>query len=179
MTERLDGEALWRAWRRIIKTMTVPGLVFEMFFSRAAWSQWGADYVSGLRRNASSRKVFAELAALTPADARRLLAIAAINHRRLEAVSRWVAIALVTVPASLALTIAQLRPEWLKGLSLEPRQWIFVGSTALVVLYYLLAAWRARQIVTVIELGFVDRGIPLNGGEIGDDGEPLTPPIGA
>src|SRR5687768_799609 len=97
---------IWQAWRDLVRTMSVRSLIFEVFFARSVWSQWGVDYVSGLRLNRSSRKVCELVAALSPADARRLHAIAVINHRRLEAISRWTAVAAVTAPASIILMVA-------------------------------------------------------------------------
>lgn len=156
MAERLDIEGLWAVWRQMVRAMSVRGLVWDSFFGRSAWSQWGVDYVSGLRRNRSSRKVADIVRALDPFDQRRLHAIAAINHRRLESVARWSGVAFVTVPASTALVLNQLAPQVLARLDWDPLDVFFVGVGLAWIGWIMMAAWRARQMVVVAELTMIE-----------------------
>lgn len=177
---RLDSDGIWKAWRQVVRTMSVRSLLVEFVFSRSVYSQWGADYVSGLRLNRSTRKVMDLVGALAPADARRLHALALINHRRLEAVSRWSAVGAVTVPASGLLMLAQLAPERLARVEWDMRDAVLIGMSLAGLGWVLMAAWRARQIVTVIELAFVERDLPLQpGGEGEGEESPLNAPLGA
>lgn len=156
MVERLDSEGLWRVWRQMVRAMTVRGLVWDSVFGRSAWSQWGVDYVSGLRRNRSSQKVADIVRALNPADQRRLHAIAAINHRRLESVARWSGVAFLTVPASTALVLNQLAPEVLDRFDWDPGDVFFASVGVAWIGWIMMAAWRARQMVVVTELTMIE-----------------------
>lgn len=134
-----------------------------VIFAPSALTMVGVDYVSGLRRNGSTRKVFALLEGVDPRDLRRIHLIAQVNRQRQEAVARWTAIGMVTLPVSAALALAQLAPGVLETLR---TRWLHLsaatlGTVAAIVLVYLLSAWRARQIVSVIELAFVERDVPL------------------
>lgn len=173
----LDADGIWAVWRRVALALSARGLLWDTFFSRSVWTQWGVDHVSGLRANRSSRRVFEILAPLSAGDLRRLHLIAAINHRRLEAISRWVAIGFVTVPASTALALSELAPGFLARLRFDARDWVLIGLTGLVVIYYLMTAWRARQVVTVVEFAFIERGASLVAGEDAFE-DPLQPPLG-
>lgn len=178
--DKLDADGIWQAWRQVVRIMSVRSLLVEFVFSRSVYNQWGADYVSGLRRNRSTRKVMDFVRTLAPSDARRLHAIALINHRRLEAISRWTAVGAVTVPASGLLMMAQLAPERLAQVEWDLRDAILIGASLAGLGWVLTAAWRARQIVTVIELAFVERDLPLQAGGDGEAEEsPISQPLGA
>ncbi|HEY8573321.1 hypothetical protein [Phenylobacterium sp.] len=173
------ADDIWQAWRELVRTMSVRSLLLEFFFSRSVWSQWGVDYVSGLRLNRSSRRVFGLVGRLAPVDARRLHAIALINHRRLEAISRWTAVAAVTAPASAILMIAQVSPALLKRVHMDAKDWVLLAISGFGLLWVLMAAWRARQMVTVVELAFVEHGLSLQGGEAAEEEAPISAPMGA
>ena len=107
-------------------------------------------------------------------------ALALLNHRRHEAISRWFAIAFVTLPASAALTLSELSPQTLKVIAEAegPVRWyLMLGYGAAVVALYLMFAWRARQLLTLVELWLIQCGLELR-----DEGAPeeltLEGPIG-
>jgi hypothetical protein len=137
--------------------------------------------ISGLLANGTTKKVFAILEPLGAPDMKRLHAVAHLNHRRLEAISRWMAIAFLTVPASAALTLSELSPATLKaiaGAEGVTRWYLNLAYAAAVVGLYLLWAWRARQLLMVVELYLIQRGVGI--GEASDAADsPLEPPIGA
>ncbi|HEX8232664.1 MAG TPA: hypothetical protein VF559_04875 [Caulobacteraceae bacterium] len=167
---RLTSDQIWLLWRRVTRALPLWTMPWESLFAPSARTMLGVDYVSGLRRNGSTRKVFALLEGVGPRDLRRLHLIAQVNRARQEAVARWTAIGLVTLPVSGALALAQLAPGLLREIRAE---WLDLSATTLafvgaMVVVYLLAAWRARQIVSVIELAFVERDVALEGEAAGE-----------
>lgn len=172
MAERWSEAEVWARWRTLVAALPLLGLMAEAAFSRASWSQWAADHVSGLARAASTRRV-AELTHDAPArEMRRLYTIARLNHLRLESSSRWVAVAFITIPASVALTLSELSPGWVERVNARVDEGM-IGSLVIicvVVIYYLLCAWRARRITTALELAFIARDLPVS--LDGEGGEP-------
>lgn len=180
MGELADTDALWPTWRRLTKALPVAKMPLEFFFSPSMWSLFGVDFLTGLTKNRSTRAVFDVLRPLPPRDLRRVHALALLNHRRHEVVSRWFAIAFVTLPASAALTLAELSPDTLKAVAAAEglaRWYLMLLYAGGVVALYLLFAWRARQLLTVIELWLIQQGVLLNDDNPSDD-SPLEAPIG-
>jgi hypothetical protein len=174
-------DALWPTWRRLIKAMPVIRMPLEWLFSPSMWALFGADFLSGLLKNRTTRDVFAILRPLAPRDLRRLHGLALLNHRRHEAVSRWFAIAFVTLPASAALTLSELSPNVLRSIASAegPARWyLMLAYAGLVVALYLMFAWRARQLLTLIEMWLIQQGVDVRA-DGPEDGEPLEGPIGA
>ena len=172
-------EPIWAVWRQVTRAMPMRGMLKESFVAPSTWRMFGVDYISGLRLNASSQKLVDVLAPLSPLDLHRVHALAQINHKRHEAISRWYAIGFLTVPVSAALAMAQIAPEALEALRSQREA---AGWTTLIVYFlavvgfYLLAAWRARQVVMVIELAMVERGV-LAASALEPDSE-LEAPLG-
>jgi hypothetical protein len=170
----LPAEALWALWRRIVRVLPLAMMPIDSMFAPSAWTLAGVDYVSGLRRNRSTACIIALLAPLSPADLRRIHLLAQLNHRRHEVVSRWMAIGFVTLPLSGALALSELAPDLLRRIQTE---WLDLSLTSLlavggVVAFYLAAAWRARQVASVIELAIIERGALLDAGAGEADAEP-------
>lgn len=145
-------------------------------FSRSAWSLLGVDYISGLRDSGSAKEIFGVLGRFAPTDMRRLHALAQLNQRRQDAISRWTAIAFVTLPLSLGLALAQLRPVLFERIVDE---WDLatlntLGIVGIIVAYILACAWRARQIAAVVELGLVEHAVAFDPGA--DDVDPPYSP---
>jgi hypothetical protein len=179
-----DGETgedqLWSTWKRLVKALPVHRMPIEWLISPSMWRLFGADFLTGLLHNRTTRTVFAILAPVAPRDLRRLHALALVNHRRHEAVSRWFAIAFVTLPASAALTLSELSPQTLRAIADAegPARWYFMlAYGAVVVALYLMFAWRARQLLTLIELWLIQRGVELRDEGTSDE-SPLEAPIG-
>ncbi|MDZ4371603.1 MAG: hypothetical protein U1C74_09315 [Phenylobacterium sp.] len=161
-------------------TLPVRAMPIEWFFSPSMWSLFGADFLSGLRRNRSSKKVFDVLRPLSASELRRLHGLALLNHRRHEAVSRGFAIAFLTLPASAALTLSELSPATLQRIaSVEgPGRWyLMLGYAAAVVALYMMFAWRARQLLTLIEMWLIQTGLDVRDGAMEEDA-PISPPMG-
>lgn len=170
----LSADELWALWRRIVGVLPLITMPLDSMFAPSAMSLAGVDYVSGLRRNRSTRRIFDLLAPLSVADLRRIHTLAQLNHRRQEMVSRWTAIGFVTLPVSGAVALSELAPEVLERIKSEWLNLSLSGLVAIaaVVVIYLAAAWRARQVATVIELAFIERGVPLDPGAGEADAEP-------
>lgn len=145
---------------------------YDAMFSRAAWSLMGVDYISGLRHSRSARAIFAVMAPFAPSDMRRIHALAQLNQRRQDSISRWTAIAFVTLPLSLGLALDQLRPtlfqQFIEDWDLTTLNTL--GVIGLVVGYILACAWRARQIASIVELGLIEHAVSFEPG--GEDAEP-------
>jgi hypothetical protein len=177
----MSADEIWALWRGLLRRLPMWRMPWEWLFSPSIWTMTGLDLVSGLLRNGSTKAIFALLAPLPPAELRRIHALAALNHRRHEAVSRWMALAFVTVPTSAALALSQIAPETLRAVTASRglTSWYFVlGYIGAGVTFYLLAAWRARQLLTIIELALIRRGVPAPGEEAAAE-DPLQAPLGA
>jgi hypothetical protein len=174
-------DILWPTWKRLVKALPVVRMPLEWFTSPSMWKLFGADFLTGLLENRTTKAAFAVLEPLSPRDLRRIHALALVNHRRHEAVSRWFAIGFVTVPVSAALMLSELSPDTLKVVAEAegPVRWyLMLGYGAVVVALYLMFAWRARQLLTLIELWLIQRGVDLRDDGVSDD-SPLEAPIGA
>ena len=124
----IPADALWALWRRIVAVLPLYMMPIDSMFAPSAWTLAGVDYVSGLRRNRSTGRILALLAPLSPTDLRRIHLLAQLNHRRHEVVSRWIAIAFVTLPVSGALALSQLAPDLLRRIQTE---WLDLSMTSL------------------------------------------------
>lgn len=180
MGDAAATDEIWAVWRRIVRILPVARMPYEWFFSPSIWTMWGLDVVTGLLKNRSTKRILAELASLDVERLRRIYALAHLNHRRHEAISRWTAIGFVTLPASAALTLSQLSPHTLEMIA-DTRglmSWyVILAEVAVVVTFYLLSAWRARQLLTIVELAFITRGVRLNADEGAE--EPASDGLGA
>jgi hypothetical protein len=167
-----DGDVLWPTWRRLVKALPVARMPLEWMVSPSMWRLFGADFLSGLLKNRATREVFAILEPLSPADLRRIHALATLNHRRHEAVSRWFAIGFITLPVSTALMLSELSPQMLKSVAEAegPARWYFMlGYGAVVVALYLMFAWRARQLLTLVEMWLIQRGVDPRDSDAGEE----------
>lgn len=177
--ETAKRDDLWAVWRRLVKALPVAGMPLEWIFSPSIWSLFGVDFLSGLLKNRTTRKAFAVLEPLSQRDLRRVHALALLNQRRHDVISRWTAIALLTVPASAALTLSELSPQTLRAVAaLEgaARWYLMLGYAAGVVAMYLLFAWRARQLVVLVEMWLIHRGVDLREPAEPEAVEPIVSP---
>lgn len=177
----MDEEELWACWKRLVRLLPVWRMPFEWFTSPSVWTLFGVDFLSGLRRNRSSRKIFEVLGQLPPAELRRIHALADLNHRRQDVVSRWFAVGSVTLPASAALTLSELSPQTLRAVADWDgfaRWYLMLAYVGAAVGYYLMCAWRARQLLTLVEMHCIDRGA-WTSGDGGAGEEPFQEPMGA
>lgn len=162
VSETPEPPGAWSVWRDLVRAASLAGLVRDTLTSRGAWSQWGADYVSGLRRNPRTIRVLRILEPLPDADLRRVRAISRLNHGRISASARWMAIAFVTLPASAAVTVSELEPKLMERFlasRVDTDSLVGLGVLGVTVLYQIVCAWRARQIATFVDMAMIDRGL--------------------
>jgi hypothetical protein len=170
----------WALWRQVVRTLGFRHLLTDSLATRQAWSQWAWDYVTGLRGRPATQRLIALLAPVEDRTLKQVLAIGRLNHRRLAASARWMSIAFVTVPASAALTLSELAPGWLKGLKDDFDRTDTVALTAIIaiVLYQIVCAWQARQVLNLLEIAAVERGLFPNEEDEPEEGA-IEPPIGS
>lgn len=121
----------------------------------------GVDFLHGLRRNRSTEQSAALLASASDADLEGVAAYAALNLRRQELMLRAVLVGYISVPVTLLATGAQIAPARVEALIREnPATSIqLFAACTLGALYYVCTWWRARQIVSVLDLIRIDRGL--------------------
>lgn len=155
---------VWPLWRELKKPFAVWSAAGDALSSPGSWGYVGNDFVSGLRRNASTERSFALLDA-APDLYEAARALAALNVRRHEQMFQFVVLLYVSIPVTIVLGLAEVMPE---GLVAEfTRQAvpiaIFVGGCTFGVIAYLTGVWRARQLVSVLDLWKLERSAPDGG----------------
>ncbi|MFC0632693.1 hypothetical protein [Brevundimonas balnearis] len=153
--------AYWPVWRRLTRMFATWSFVATGLATPGAWTTFGNDLVSGLRANASTRKAFAATAGLSDEDVERLYAVALLNQRRHDWVMRILVIFYVTIPVTIVALLSEILGDGLLQLVRENPGPVanLVIILAVGVAIYLMAQWRARQIVCVIELIRISRGL--------------------
>ncbi|MBC6980812.1 hypothetical protein [Caulobacter sp. 17J80-11] len=138
---------------------STASLVPSALVTPGSWGYAGIDFVSGLRRNASTHKTFALLEDVSDADFEALTALAALNARRQDQMFRVVALGYVTIPITLVATWAEIAPEGVAELLRQNTQlaWWTVFIFTFGVLGYFASWWRSRQIVSVLDLVRIER----------------------
>ena len=101
---------------------------------------------------------------MSPTEFEALVALAAVNARRQDLISRTVILLYITVPLSLLATGAEIAPDSVERLireNLRDAMILFTGAT-LGVLVYISSWWRSRQMTAVLDLVRIERGMPPN-----------------
>ena len=163
----------WDLWRRVHQLFPAWSLWIDAFITPGAWGLWGVDLLSGLRRNPSSRKTFALLDEASPELFEAVVALAAVNARRHDLLFKAVLVTYITVPLAIVTTTAQITPAGVESWLTE--HWklafqTFCGCT-LGVVFYFWAQWRSHQILAVLDLVRIERGmLPNTALELRDGG---------
>lgn len=150
----------WRLWTRLKAHFPAWSLIPSSFYTPGAWGYLGVDFITGFRRNPSTLAAFDILAGADGATFDAVVALAALNARRQDQMFRAVVIAYLTVPVTLLALLAEVA-----GASIMP----FVRAHADVIiplivasagapLSYGMSAWRARQMLGVLDLIRIERG---------------------
>jgi len=120
----------------------------------------GVDFISGFRRNRSTRQTFELLAGVDNRTFDAISALANLNARRQDQMLRAVIIAYLTIPVSIIAILAEVAGDSLMSFvraNLETSVQFGVAVTLGPVVYY-LSHWRSRQIVSVLDLIRIERG---------------------
>lgn len=158
------AERVWALWRTLKGYFPAWSLLPSSFYTPGAWTMWGIDLLSGFRRNRNTRQSFNLLKDAPVAEFEGVVALAALNQRRQGAIFQATAVAYVTVPLTLLATGAEIAPEQVEQLirdNLTVAIQMFAGTTV-GVLYYFSGWWRARQMMAVLDLIRIERGMLPN-----------------
>ncbi len=157
-------ERAWALWRRLKTYFPAWSLLPSAFITPGAWTLAGIDFIGGLRRNRSTRQTFALLKDTPPEDFEAVSALAAVNARRQELISRTVLLLYVTIPLTLLATGAEIAPDSVERLireNLRLSLYLFFAATGGAMLY-LSSWWRSKQMMSVLDLGRIERGMLPN-----------------
>lgn len=154
---------VWPLWRAIWKLFPVMGVIDLR--TPGAWSAFGIDHVTGLRRNRSTQAVSDLLAARPLTDVEAMVAIADLNTRRQRQMLTTMVVLYVTVPVTGVATWAELSSDNAFTVLRDNLTFVielFVIATTGVA-YYAASHWRARQMLEVLELVKIERlaALPL------------------
>lgn len=151
---------VWALWKRLKAYFPTWSLLPSSFVTPGAWGYMGNDFVSGLRRNPSTRQTFDLLEGVSDTDFDALSALANLNARRQEQMLRAVVIAYLTVPLSVVAILAEVAGGSLVSFAREHTELaiqIAVTATAGPLAYF-MSHWRSRQIIAVLDLVRIERG---------------------
>lgn len=150
----------WALWRRLRTFFPTWSLLSSSFVTPGAWGYLGNDFISGFRRNRSTRQTFELLEGVSDVDFDALSALANLNARRQEQMLRAVVIGYLTVPLSIVAILAEVAGGSLLAFAREHTELaIQIGVTAaLGPLMFFMSHWRSRQIVAVLDLVRIERG---------------------
>ena len=151
--------ACWTLWRRLKNEFPVWSFVPSWFYSPGAYGYLGVDFLSGFRRNGSTKRAFALLEGVDAKTFDAVTALAALNARRQEQMLRAVVITYLTVPVSITALVAEIIGDDLATFVREHMYNCLALALTLSIgpLSYLMSNWRARQIVGVLELAKIER----------------------
>ena len=152
-------ESVWSDWWRIKNLFAIWSSPVGWLFSPGARTAFGNDFLTGLRRNASTARAF-DLLDQTPQSFARLQAMAMLNQSRHEQMFGFVALIYVSVPVTVLLGLSEIAPDGVLELYRNWKLgfWIAVGALTFGAIYYYAGVWRAKQIVSVLELWRIERG---------------------
>ncbi|WP_299008349.1 hypothetical protein [uncultured Caulobacter sp.] len=134
-------------------------LIPESFVTPGAWGYVGLDFISGFRRNPSTVKAFALLDGVSDELFDGLTALAALNARRQDQLLRVVILLYLTVPLSILALVAELAgASMITFVKANLSVTVGLAATAtLAPLGYMMSAWRAKQLIGVLDLIRIER----------------------
>lgn len=157
-----EGPApLWALWRRLKALFPVWSLIPSSFYTPGAWGYAGVDFVSGFRQNPSTLKTFDLLDGIDEAGFEALYALANLNARRQDQILRFVIVGYLTVPLSILALLAELAGDSLLSF-IRAHMWEVISllvAVGLGPIIYMMSQWRSRQIIGVLDLVRIERGL--------------------
>lgn len=170
--QKLTEHAAWPVWRRLRSLFPAWTLLWTSFTTPGAWGWFGNDVLTGFRKNPSTDKAFQLLARTPPQIFDSVSALASLNLRRQELGFQVIIVFYVTIPVTAFIGAGEIAPERLIPFVERNADFLRTIFFALVAstLYYLMCLWRARQMVQVVDLVRIERGIaPLSTVELRGD----------
>ncbi|GAA0623930.1 hypothetical protein GCM10009422_20240 [Brevundimonas kwangchunensis] len=158
--ETVEELAVWGLWKRLIRFFPTWSLLPSGFWTPGAWSYVGIDFVSGFRRNRSTRQTFELLDGVDEETFDALSALANLNARRQDQMLRAVIIGYLTIPFSIIALLAQVAGDDLMAFVNAHRTLTmqFVAFCSFGVLAFFCSHWRSRQLVGVLDMIRIERG---------------------
>lgn len=149
---------IWPTWHQLLKLFTLLRFPLDFMFTPGSWRAFGVDMLSGLRANRSTSKVADCLRKLGSTQVGAIVQLAQLNVQRHEQIFRVLVIFYVSVPFSLFVLLFQAAPQDARRLVEESAGAIvfLVFAAIAAVLFYLAAAWRARQLLTAVTLAAIE-----------------------
>jgi len=149
---------VWPLWWALKKEFALWRAPLSWLGTPGSWTYFGNDFVSGLRRNASTARAFALLDA-APEQFERVQALGALNLRRHEVMFQFVALIYISIPVTIVLGLAEIMPEGLIEMfrANQIGIWQLAGAFTVGAGVYLVGVWRARQLMAVLELWRIER----------------------
>ena len=149
---------VWDLWWGLKKEFSLWSAPASWLGTPGSWSYFGNDFVTGLRRNRSTERAFALLDA-APDQFEGAVALAALNARRHEQMFHVVALGYISIPVTILLGLAEVMPESLieQFHAHQVFVWQMVGALTFGISVYMIGLWRARQLVSVLELWRLER----------------------
>jgi hypothetical protein len=158
-----ESAALWDLWRRLKRNFPAWSLLPSGFYTPGAWGYIGVDFVSGFRRNRSTRQTFDLLRDIDDPAFDALCALAGLNGRRQDQMLKAVVIGYLTLPLSVVAVIADIEGDSVAAFIREHSTLVYeiVLTATLGPLTFLMSQWRSRQIIGVLDLIRIERGRPV------------------
>lgn len=158
MDDPVAGE-LWGLWRRLKRLFPTWSLIPSSFYTPGAMGYLGVDFIMGLRRNPSTiaaDRLLKDIDELTFAG---IAALADLNLARQDQLLKFVILTYLTVPISFTALMAEIYGSGLLAFVSANRQTAIslVAIATISPLGYMMSQWRARQIVSVLELIRIER----------------------
>lgn len=153
------GDDLWPLWRRLTRLFPTWSLIPSGFYTPGAWGYFGVDFVSGFRRNKSTRQVFDLLSSVDNALFDALAELAALNARRQDQLLKVVVIGYVTVPLSIVAILADVTGDGMLAF-IKANPFLvgqIVGAATIAPAGYLMSQWRSRQMIGVLDMVRIER----------------------
>lgn len=167
-----ESAALWDLWRRLKRNFPAWSLLPSGLYTPGAWGYIGVDFVSGFRRNRSTRQTFDLLKDVDARAFDALYALASLNARRQDQMLKAVVIGYLTLPLSIIAVVADIEGDSVSAFIREHSTAVFqiVAMVTLGPLAFLMSQWRSRQMIGVLDLIRIERMPAVTGfSGAGDD----------
>ncbi|WP_396594248.1 hypothetical protein [Brevundimonas sp. R86498] len=153
------GGELWNLWRQLKRLFPTWNLIPSSFYTPGALGYLGVDFITGLRRNPSTIAADRLLKDVDDPTFAGVAALADLNLARQDQLLKFVILTYLTVPISFTALMAEIYGSSLLAFVDANRQTAIslVAIATLSPLGYMMSQWRARQIVSVLELLRIER----------------------
>jgi hypothetical protein len=155
-----DVADLWSLWRQLKRHFPAWSLLPSGLYTPGAWGYIGVDFVSGFRRNQSTRQAFDLLKDVDDPTFDALCGLANLNGRRQDQMLKAVVIGYLTLPLSVLAVLADIEGDSVSAFIHAHSTLVYqvVFTATLGPLTFLMSQWRSRQMIGVLDLIRIERG---------------------